>query len=293
MILWPQHALSCFFASVFFIWLCSCSGPELRILREETFFNNLDGQPENLHPIRSTDTYSSIVQSHILESLLQRNSNTYQWEPQLARHWSISPDGQTFTFELYDNLKWSDGQDLTTKDIEFSFLAYKNPKYGGIRYLSYFEKMDSVKILSRTKIQFKVKSPYFKNFQIIAGMDILPEHIYKDPQLKLSKTVIGSGPYVLDQYIRGKILVLRKNPLWRGKTLPENKNKWQFETIAFRFVGGEADIILRMEKNHIDFSYLSPATFFEKTTKAPWGTKIKKFNSAIKNQEAIVLLVSI
>lgn len=269
----------------FLLSACSCSNnkTQLKITRTETFFNNLGSEPETLHPIRSTDAYSAVIQSYILESLLQRNKDSYEWEPSLAKKWKVSPDGRFFTFELHDNLKWSDGKALTTRDIKFSFTAYKNPEYGGIRSLPYFEKIDSAKILSDKKIQFKVKEPYFGNFQVIAGMDILPEHIYKDPKTKLSKTVIGSGPYFLDTYIKGKILVLKKNPLWEGKNHTVNKGKWNFKTIVFRFVKTPADTLLRMEKGHLDFSGLSAQDFMEKTNKAPWGIKIKKVKYSNKS----------
>ena len=277
---YSSFTLAVFFASSLF----SCTNiPELKISRSETFFNNLNGEPENLHPIRSTDYYSSVVQSYILESLLQRNANTYEWEPALAKNWKISPDGRTFTFELYDGLKWSDGKALTVQDVKFSFEAYRDPKYGGITSLPYFEKIDSAAILRDGKIQFTVKEPYFGNFQVIARMRIIPKHIYKDPEARLSKTIVGSGPYKLENYIKGKILVLKRNPDWAGKDNPANKGKWIFPTIVFRFVKTEADVLLRMEKEHLDFSYLPVEAFFEKTNDPPWETKIKKVK--YKNQE--------
>ena len=273
---------NCFFFSFLLVSLLlggtsSCTkNKSLKIDKSETFYINLGGEPENLHPIRSTDVYSSDIQDYVLESLLQRNKDTYEWEPLLAQRWEISPDGKVFTFELHDNLKWSDGKPLTTQDIKFSFEAYQNPEYGGIRFLPYFEKMDSVEILSDKKIKFTVKEPYFGNFQVMAGMAILPEHIYKDPKTKLSKNIIGSGPYVLDQYIKGKLLTLKKNPLWEGKNHPVNKGKWRFQAIAFRFIKTDTDVLLRMEKGHLDFSGLTAEAFVEKTKQAPWGTDIRK-----------------
>ena len=262
----------CFIASLPY---CS-KKTNLKINRSETYFNNLEGEPENLHPIKSTDYYSSVVQFHILESLLERDEDTYKWKPSLAKSWSISPDGKTFTFELFNNLKWSDGKDLTVQDIKFSFEAYRNPEYGGIRYLPYFEKMESVEILNDKTVSFKTKEAYFGNFQVIADMDIIPKHIYQDPKLKMSKNLIGSGPYKLTHYIKGKILVLRRNSLWAGRNNPANQEKWSFPAIVFRFVDNEADTLLRMEKEHLDFSYLTPESFLEKTKSAPWGAKIQK-----------------
>ncbi len=263
---------------------CTNKKPPLKINRSETFFYNLGSEPENLHPIRSTDVPSSIVQGYIMETLLQRNKDTYEWEPSLAKKWEVSPDGRTFTFELHKGLKWPDGRSLTAQDVKFSFEAYRSPKYGGIRYLPYFEKMDSAHILDDKRIQFKVKEPYFKNFDVIAGMlMIIPEPVYKDPKKKLPRQLAGSGPYILDRYIKGKLLVLRKNPLWAGKNHPVNKNKWLFKTLVFRFVKTEADALLRMEKEQLDFNWLSPESFFEKTKKEPWGVKIKKIQ--FQNQQ--------
>ena len=154
-------------SSFFLFGLCFCTNKKtkLKITRSETFFNNLSGEPENLHPIRSTDYYSSVVRNTIFwNPFLQRNKDTYEWESGLAKKWEISQDGKTFTFEFYDNLKWSDGKALTVQDVKFSFEAYRNPEYGGIRYLPYFEKMDSAQILSDKKIQFKVKESLFWKF---------------------------------------------------------------------------------------------------------------------------------
>ena len=275
----PLKTVKSVFLSLFFITslsFCSKNKTNLKINRPETYFNNLNGEPENLHPIKSTDYYSAVVQSYVLESLLQRDEDSYEWKTNLAKKWNVSPDGKTFTFELFDNLKWSDGKALTAQDVKFSFSAYRNPEYGGIRYLPYFEKMESVEILDDKTILFKVKEPYFGNFEVIAGMDIIPKHIYKDPKLKMSKNLIGSGPYKLTHYIKGKILVLKRNPLWAGQNNPANKEKWNFPTMVFRFVKNEADTLLRMEKEHLDFSYLTAESFLEKTKSATWRIKIHK-----------------
>ena len=272
-----------FLGLIFTILSCTGGTKNLKINRGETFFNNLASEPESLHPIRSTDYYARVVQHYILEKLLQQNKDSNKWEPLLAKKWTISPNNKIFTFELYDNLKWSDGKPLTTKDVKFSFEAYKNPEYGGIHGIPYYEKIDSAKVLSPTKIQFKAKTLYFGNFQVIASMKIIPQHIYKDPKARLSKTLIGSGPYKLSAYIKGKILVLKQNPLWEGKNHSINKGKWQFKTIAFRFIESDVDTLLRMEKQHIDFTRLSTESFYDKTNKPPWGVELKKVK--YKNKE--------
>lgn len=261
----------------FFISSCTSHKHKLQIKRSDTFFNNLQQDPENLHPIRSTDYYSAVIRYYVLESLLQVNKDTNKLEASLAKSWSIHPNKMSFTFVLRDNLKWSDGSNLTAKDVKFSFDAYVDPAYGGIHYISYYENISSAHVINNKTIKFIMKRAYFANFKTIAIMKILPEHIYKDPKAKhLSRTIHGSGPYKLTNYVKGKILVLKKNPLWVGASFPENKGKWKMPKIAFRFVKTERDIILRMEKEHLDFSFLSPESFREDTKTPIWKTKLQK-----------------
>ncbi len=270
-----------FISLVLILSSCTCTNtPSIQIKKSETFYNNLSGTPETLHPIKSVDSYSALVRYHVLEGLLVRNLDTYEWEPSLARKWEISPNGKEFTFYLQKNLKWSDGKPLTAYDVKFSLEAYKDSKYGGVHRIPYFENLHTVEVIDNHTVIFKVKNIYFKNFETVATMYIIPEHIYKDPDLKLSKTVIGSGPYIIEHNIKGKILVLKKNPLWQGQSIPSNKNKWNFKTLVFRFIKSKTNSILRLQRGDIDYTRMDPESYFKKTNKKPWGVTIEKVKVA-------------
>ena len=262
------------------ITLSSClneEAPHIPIKKTETFYNNLGQEPENLHPIKSTDYVASVTQSYILESLLERNSDTYQFESSLARKWVRKPDQKTFLFYLRKNLKWSDGQPLTAKDVKFSFDAYKNPAYGGITSLPYYEKLESATLLNDHTILFKAKEVYFGNFQVVATMKIIPKHIYQDPKAKLNKTLIGSGPYKIGSYLKGKMIILTKNSYWKERRPSDPLKKWNFKNIVLRFIPEETNFLLHMQKESLDYASLSAESFEIRTTRRPWGTKVKKY----------------
>lgn len=44
-----------------------------------------------------------------------------QFVPYLASNWTISPDGKTYTFKIRKNVKFHNGETLTTEDVEYSF----------------------------------------------------------------------------------------------------------------------------------------------------------------------------
>ena len=246
--------------------------------QKQVLFKNLPKEPENLHPIRSTDLYSSIVQSYVMESLLKRNLENYQWEPHLAEKWEETPRHITFT--LRSTLYWHDGKPLTAGDVVFSFNAYKDPSFGGVKWLSYLENIESAEPVNETTIRFKIKKKYFGNLNVLASLQILPEHIYKDKEKKLSRKLIGSGPYVLAKYERGKKIQLTQNKNWWGQKVKPLTHR--IPNIIFRFIQEENDQLIRMTAGDLDYLGLSPEAFIVKTNKKPWGQSLTK--KEIKNK---------
>src|SRR3954451_3486618 len=50
------------------------------------------------------------------EQLVAKSAKDFSAQPGLAQSWKASPDKRTWTYTLHPNLKWSDGQPLTSAD---------------------------------------------------------------------------------------------------------------------------------------------------------------------------------
>ncbi len=270
--------LSCVF--LLFFNACENSKPSKVHPSSQVLFRNLGNTPSTLNPIRSTDVIASTVQNHVIESLLWRNIDTYKWEPHLATKWVVGKDQKTFTFTLREGVKWHDGKALTVEDVAFSFKVVKDPSFGGVHLLPYYEGIDSVTILNKKQVQFKASKTYFNNLSILAGMQIIPKHIYKDKTKKLSRILIGSGPYILKKYDRGKHIILVQNPHWWGRVV--KSDFFRIKQITFKFIPDDNDELLRMSAGNLDFISLSAEDYIKKTNKKPWGETIIK--KEIKNK---------
>ena len=71
----------------------------------------------------------SVTVVHLMETLMERNANTYEWEPSLAKEYSVSKDMMVFEFTLRDGIKWQDGKPLTVEDVKFSFDVIMDPRF--------------------------------------------------------------------------------------------------------------------------------------------------------------------
>ncbi len=242
---------------------------------DSTFYQRLSAQPETLHPIRASDAFSSFIRQHVVEKLLARNLDSNKLESALAEKWEISSDYKTYTFYLRKGVLWHDRKPLTAEDVHFSFSAYLDLSYGGAHYLSYLNNVERAEVIDSHTIKFYAKEKYFGNFdKFVMNLNIIPKHIYKGHKKKLNRSLVGSGPYILDNYDQNKKIVLKRNTNWWGNKI--KKDEHRFDQIVFRIIPSDNDALLRMEQGQLDYMGLNSESYFKKTLKAPWGDRILK-----------------
>ncbi len=85
------------------------------------------GQFSNLDPGLNTETNNGYAITHLFSAMFMRDTEG-KIVPMLAEDYDVSEDGLTYTFNLKDDLKWSDGTPLTAYDFEYTYL--RNLSYG-------------------------------------------------------------------------------------------------------------------------------------------------------------------
>ncbi|MBK8025909.1 MAG: hypothetical protein IPK19_32115 [Chloroflexi bacterium] len=90
---------------------------------------NLGGDPATMNPILASDTASTRVINLMQVGFLGVDVDRAVIAPDrpgaLVKDWTISEDGLTYTFNLRDDLQWSDGTPITSKDVAYSWDAIK------------------------------------------------------------------------------------------------------------------------------------------------------------------------
>lgn len=245
-----------------------------------TFYRAMKAEPEKLNPLTSTDGFAQILQNFTMDGLATVNAETYEFEPGLAERWEMSKDKKFITFFLRKGATFHDGKPVTAEDVKFSFDAVNDVALGfdTAHARPYFENIAKAEIVDPHTIKFEIKKQYFNNFSVLASggfMPIVPKHIYSKKE-GTNKTLVGSGPYKLENYDKGKAIVLVKNPSWWGKGLARSAGQNNFEKIYFRFIKEDNVLLENLKKGSIDFSGLTPEQFVKQTSGAPWGATIDK-----------------
>ncbi|MFN8846783.1 MAG: peptide-binding protein [Bdellovibrionales bacterium] len=281
-------------STVFFMSTASAAIPDFAVPNNEapkggTFVRSIGGEPANLHPIMSTDIYASKVHDLTTDSLLDRRATDWEWTPRLAEKWEISKDGKVFTFYLRKNAVWHDGKPVTAEDVKFSFDAIFEPKYQAAHLIPHYQNIEKFEIVDTHTVKAHAKEKYFKNFDVVALLTVLPKHVYSDVEKsrKMTRTLVGSGPYKIEKFERGQKIILKRNPNWSVAQDPYFKGAYNFETLDLRFFKDENIEIERAKKGELDMVEMRAEAFVKKTTGNPWDKTI--FKKKIENDAPKVM----
>jgi plastocyanin len=80
-----------------------------------------------MQPLLAQDSASSDRAGMVYTSLLRYNKQM-DLEGELAKSYKVSDDKLSISFELKDNLVWSDGQPITADDVKWSLEMYADEK---------------------------------------------------------------------------------------------------------------------------------------------------------------------
>jgi peptide/nickel transport system substrate-binding protein len=181
-------------------------------------------------------------------------------QPDLAESWDVSPDGKTYTFHLAKNVKWQDGQPLTSADVKWTFDTIIAAKGPGLADLS---AIDSITTPDANTVVMQLKQPSGRFLEQVYGGSnqsggILPKHLFETtPISDLQKNEynfnpIGSGPFKFVDHVAGDHLTLDANPdYFRGRP--------PLDRIVFKMVPDVAVALASLESGEAGYMYPRPS----------------------------------
>ncbi len=221
---------------------------------ENTLHVEMKGQIKGLDPINANDLYAAQVLSTAYECLYQYKylKRPLEVEPLLADGMpEISKDGLTYKIKVKKGVRFADfegfpngkGREMTAKDFIYSWRRLTDPVNtsegfwvfdGHIKGLNEWRDkraknevafdapIEGLETPDDNTIIIKLKKPYYQLiYQLASAYTAVVPHEAVDKYGKefLNHTV-GTGPYLLSEWIRSSRLTFVRNPNWRGETYP-------------------------------------------------------------------------
>ena len=276
---------------------------------------------------KNTDTYSSIAIGNSGSNLLRRNKKG-ELKPDLAEKVEVSDDGLTYTATLRDNLKWSDGSDLTAEDFvytwqrivdpttasEYAYLASDAHVLNVEEVIAGTKSVDELGVKADgNKVIFTLSSPSPQFMSLLSFTNFMPqskafvEKTGADYGTNSDKALY-SGPYTVEDWngTSGTFKLVKNKYYWDADNVKNEKVNIQTikkpDTAVQMYKDGELDAagisgteaIYNANKNNKDVVQVPEATtaylVYNETGTVPalTNTKIRQALNLATDREGIV-----
>src|SRR6266478_2003603 len=190
----------------------------------------------------------------------------------LAESWTISKDGRTYTLKLRRGVKFHDGSEMTSKDAKASYDRIIFPPPGIVSdRKGQYEVVEVVEAPDPYTVRFRLKWPAASFLASVASpwnwiykADLLA----KDPRW-YETHVMGTGPFLFVEHVKGSHWVGKKNPNYWDKGKPYLDG---YRALFIKSTGAQVAAV-RGERAHIQFRGFTPAE--RDTLKAALGDKVR------------------
>ena len=181
-------------------------------------------EPKSLDPAVDTAVNDFRILLNVYDGLVRYKDGTLEPEPGLAKSWTISSDGKTYTFKLRENVKFQDGTPFNAEAVKFNFdrmLDKDSPYYdtGPFPLAFFFSTVDKVKVVDDLTVEFDLKEPYapfLSNLAYPTGLIVSPAAVKKYGK-DFGRHPVGTGAYAFQEWVSNQKVVLTKNPdYWDG-----------------------------------------------------------------------------
>jgi peptide/nickel transport system substrate-binding protein len=187
---------------------------------------------------------AAVVFDNVQEGLIKID-RTGKMVPWLAERWYTS-DNKNFTFFLRKGVRFSNGREMKAADVKFALDRAVNPETKH-PYRVQYEAVQDVIVKDDYTVTVSLKKVDATFLYTMARQGSV---IYPREAVETLKTApIGTGPFTVQEWVRGDRIVLKKNPDYHVKGLPK------LDRVVYRFIADPNAVQAALKAGDVDVSF--------------------------------------
>lgn len=199
-------------------------------------------EPPNLDPTAgAAAAIDEVVYANVFEGLTRFGADG-SILPALAKDWTISDDGLSYTFNLREGAKFHDGSDFNADDVKFSLdRARADGSTNAQKAL--FADIASVEVVDPATVKVTLSKPngsFLFNMAWGDAVIVAPETAAEN-----AAHPVGTGPFMFGEWVKGDRVDLTRNPDYWGEAVKLDK-------VTFKFISDPTAAFAAMMAGDLD-----------------------------------------
>ena len=177
------------------------------------------GDASTLIPMLASDSASHEYSGNIFDGLVEYDKTLSKLEPRLAESWDVEDGGQKLTFHLRHDVKWTDGQPFTARDVEFGFNLIRDPATL-TPYAEDYKQVQTFELLDDYTFRVTYEKPYAPALESWGSMVVLPRHLLEGKNINetdFGQHPVGLGSHKFESWERKGVTQLRHSHVFLGR----------------------------------------------------------------------------
>ena len=213
-----------------------------------------DREPTCLDPHVDGDMPQVFVAQQYTDSLVSQNKHG-TIGPWLAKSWTVSEDGKTYTFKLRDDVTFTNGEKFNAAALKANLDHIKNPATQSSTAGGYIRQYVSTDTPDETTAVVHLSEPYAAFLEVLAQgfLGIQAPSALARPRNENCESPVGSGPFKITKWDRQSEIVFERNPdyNWAPPTA-DHQGPAYLDKIVWKFIPEPSVRFAALENGDVD-----------------------------------------
>ncbi len=226
----------------------------------------LPGDVNTLDPLFASSEFISTVGRNVLQELLYPNPDGTV-RPQLATSWE-TPNDTTLILHLRHDVAFSNGEPFNAQAVKFSWQWSIRPE---MRNKQHYQIISDIQVVDNYTVRITLKEAHPVLLQTVAFHWYIypPRYAQEVGPQRFGQAPIGTGPFVLQEWIKGDHVTFKANPKYYEPNRPG------VETLMYRPIPEGSSRVAAVQTGQVDIARQVPVEFISPLMHGR-GTKVVK-----------------
>ena len=215
------------------------------------------GTFDSLNPYLLKGIAAEGLGSLVFESLLEKSlDEPFSMYGLIADDFYLAEDGLSVTFHINPAARFSNGRPITANDVKFSFDTLMS-KAAHPQFRVYYGDVESAEVIDELTVRFHFSNRNRELHMIVGEIPIFSRDWLDGKPFDEVDDVapISSGPYMVDDYERGRFIRYRRNPDYWAQELPVRRGMYNFETVSYKYYKDSTIALEAFKAGEFDFFF--------------------------------------